>query len=92
MDIADLNETELYLLLMDLQTTYDSSVLQEKYGITLPQWLTVKYRCVACAKETRSRIQVKSIRTANKQLICPFCRKVSKIFNIHTQSKDKLII
>ena len=92
MEIADLSETEVYSLLMELQTIYDSSGLQEKYGITLPQWLTVKYRCVACAKETRSKIQVKSIRTANKQLICPFCRKVSKIFNIHIQSKNKLVI
>lgn len=92
MEIADLNETELYSLLHDLQTIYNSSELQKKYGITLPQWLTVKYRCVACAKETRSKIQVKNIRTANKQLICPFCRKVSKMFNIHIQPKDKLII
>lgn len=87
MDIADLDSAGIASLLYNLQTTYDVKVVEEKYGFSIPQWLTIKYRCVACAKETRSRIQVINIRQSNKQLTCPFCRKISKIFTIHIEKE-----
>jgi len=87
MKLADLDSKTLNSLLRDLQTTYDITELDEKYGIAIPQWLIIKYRCVACAKETRSRIQAISIRQAKREMICPFCRKTSRIFTIHTEKE-----
>lgn len=87
MKLADLDIVTLNSLLRDLQTTYDITELDEKYGVVIPQWLTIKYRCVACAKETRSRIQAISIRQAKREMICPFCRKISKIFTIYTEKE-----
>lgn len=89
MEIADLDAMTLISLLNDLQVTYDISVIAEKYGVSIPQWLTIKYRCVACAKETRSRIQATNIKQANRTLTCPFCRKISKMFTIHIE-KDTI--
>lgn len=86
MSLADLDITQLDALLRDLQTVYDIVELDDKYGITIPQWLTIKYRCVACAKETRSRIQAMSIRQAKREMICPFCRKTSRLFTIHREA------
>lgn len=85
MGLTDLTPTTAITLLYDLQTTYDITVVEEKYGFPIPQWLIVKYRCIACAKETRSRIQAINIRQANKQLTCPFCRKISSMFTIHIE-------
>jgi DNA-directed RNA polymerase subunit RPC12/RpoP len=87
MEIANLDDGILISLMRDLQAAYDISIVAEKYGISIPQWLTIKYRCVACAKETRSRIQVINIRQANRELTCPFCRKISKMFTIHTEKE-----
>ncbi len=86
MKITDLNEVTLISLLKELQTSNDISVISEKYGFLIPQWITIKYRCVACFKETRSKIQSTNIRKANKQLTCPFCRKISRMFSIHTET------
>ncbi|KKN76622.1 hypothetical protein LCGC14_0368190 [marine sediment metagenome] len=89
MSIADFSDGTLTDLLYDLQTTYDISVLEEKYSVPIPQWITIVYRCRACFKQTRSKIQAKSIRQANRILICPFCRKDSGMFGIRTE-KDTL--
>lgn len=83
MEFYDLPTNIVLSILLELQKTYDVSTVEKKYNVSIPQWLIIIYRCVACAKETRSKIQSKLIRTANKQMICPFCRKVSKMFNIY---------
>lgn len=88
MELADLDAAAATSLLYDLQTTYDVEVVEEEYGVTIPQWLIIKYRCVACAKETRFRIQAINIRQASQQLTCPFCRKISKMFTIHIEKGD----
>ncbi len=88
MSIADFGDGTLTQLLYDLQTTYDISVLEEKYSVPIPQWLIIIYRCRACSKQTRSRIQAMSIRQANKILTCPFCRKNSGMFGIHVDKGD----
>lgn len=87
MEIAQLDAMTLSSLLTELQKAYDINTVAEKFGVSIPQWLTIKYRCVACFKETRSRIQSMNIRQANRQLTCPFCRKISKIFTIHVRTE-----
>ncbi len=87
MNIADLDEKNLRMLLQDLQKSNDLPSLSEKYGVTIPQWFTIKYRCVNCSKETSNRIQTINIRQANKTLTCPFCRKVSQMFTIRTEKE-----
>jgi len=91
MSIANLDDTELTELLGDLMSNYDLSELDDKYGFPIPQWITIKYRCMACSKETRSRIQTMSIRQASRELACPFCRKVSQMFSIHTEKESTQI-
>jgi DNA-directed RNA polymerase subunit RPC12/RpoP len=91
MKFTDLSITEANSLLYDLTTTYDIAVVEEKYGFSIPQWLTIKYKCVACAKETRSRIQAINIRQANRQLTCPFCRKISEMFTIHIEKGGSIL-
>ena len=89
-EISDLSPSELVALLNELKTTkfdFDPSPIEVLFDVDIPQWLTIKYRCVNCAKETRSKIQSKSIRLANREMICPFCRKISKMFTIHTEKE-----
>ncbi len=87
MNIADLDEEHLRMLLVDLQKIDDLPTLSEKYSVTIPQWLTIKYRCANCAKETNNRIQSINIKQAKKILTCPFCRKVSQMFTIRVQKE-----
>lgn len=86
MNIADLDEKQLRMLLQQIPYN-DLSSLSEEYGVTIPRWLTIKYRCVNCAKETNNKIQTINIKQANKTLTCPFCRKVSRMFTIRTEKE-----
>lgn len=83
MNISDLDPETRINLLNRLQTTYDSTILEEEFNISIPQWLTIKYKCISCTEQTRMRIQVKNIPKANRELTCPFCRRVSQMNDIH---------
>lgn len=88
MSIVDLDSKSRVELLGRLQMTYDSSLLEEEFDIAIPQWLTIKYKCISCSKVTRVRVQTKSIPQANRQLTCPFCRKVSQMSDIHVEKES----
>jgi len=90
MKLADLDTETLVSLLYDLIIVHDTSELTEKYGVSIPQWLTIKYKCVACSKTTRSKIQTINMRHASRILTCPFCRKISNMHGIHVEKLSKL--
>ena len=87
MKLTSLDEKNLNMLLNDLKRSNNISSLSEKYGVSIPQWLTIKYKCMSCAKETSNRIQSINIRQSNKTLTCPFCRKVSQMFTIRVEKE-----
>ncbi len=92
MELSDLPAPTLLALLHKLRVTFMVHVVEEEFDTVIPQWLTIIYRCVVCAKETRLKIQTMSIRQANRTMICPFCRKTSRMFTIRVDNKDNISI
>lgn len=85
--MSNLDAMTLKALFNSLVRNGKTDDIEQKFGVKIPDWLTVKYKCVNCQESQRMRIQTTSIRGLNRYLRCPFCRKNSFASTLHVEKQ-----
>lgn len=87
-ELHDLDAMTLKALFNTLVRQGRTEEVEKKFDVSVPDWLSIKFKCVNCQESQRMRIQTISIRGINRYLRCPFCRKNSYASTLHVEKKD----